>query len=191
LLVLVVVLIAGAATAGTDDDCAPGDRSCLLDEQARTYGEIGVGSTLEEVRAALGDPEETSGGYAPAGKLPAQVGVPNAISYPKPGPPRRTIPPVHRYDDLALLVFEDRVFSFMVTAEKAETTRGVGVGDSLEQARTAFPRIRCQEVAAGEAILPFQKDSSYTSCRATLAPKRFVWFGDDPIRSITIADYSG
>lgn len=192
LLVLVGFLVAGAAVgADVDDDCPPGDRSCLLDERAGTYAGVGVGSTLDELQAKLGEPEDTRGGYAPAGKLPSEVGVPIAVPYPRPGPRPRTIPPVYRYDELAFLVFEDRVFSFMVTAEEAETTRGVGVGDSLEEARAAFPRVQCGEAIAGEAILPFQETPTYPYCRGVLAPKRFIWFGDDPIESITITDYSG
>lgn len=191
LLALVGLLAIGAVVgADADEDCAAGDRRCLLDERAGTYAGVGVGSSLDELRAKLGEPADTKGGYAPAGKLPSQVGVPIAVPYPRPGPALRTIPPVYRYDDLAFLVFEDRVFSFMVTAEEAETTLGVGVGDSLAEARAAFPRLRCGETIAGEAILPFQETPTYPYCRGVLAPKRFIWFGDDPIKSITITDYS-
>jgi hypothetical protein len=191
LFVLAILFAAGAATADKDEDCGVGDRSCVLDERAGTYGiGVGVGSRVAELRAALGEPEETSGGFAPAGRRPVEVGVPISIPYPRPGPPRRTMPPVYRYDDLAFLVFRGRVFSFMVTAEKAETTRGVGVGDSLDQAREAFPRTRCGDAVAGEPLFDFQTTPTYPYCRAVLGPQRFIWFGEDPIESITITDYS-
>jgi hypothetical protein len=185
LLVLVALLAVGAAVgADGDEDCAAGDPRCQLDEVAGTYGPVGIGSSVEVLRMALGEPRERVGGYAPAGRLPAEVGVPLAVPSPD-----GVAPAVYRYDDVAFLLSADGVYSFMVTAEEAETTRGVGVGDSLDDAREAFPGLKCGDAAGGEALLPFQ-DSTYPFCRAVLGPKRFLWFGKDPIASITLTDYS-
>lgn len=182
-----VLLVIGAAVGvSTDEDCAAGDPTCRLDERAGAYGAIGIGSAVEDLRRVLGEPRHRGGGYAPAGRLPSDVGVPMSIPSPGGGAPA-----VYRYDDLAFLLSGEGVYSFMVTAEKAETTRGVGVGDSLDQAREAYSAMKCGKAVAGEPLFPFQDTPTYSYCRAVLAPKRFLWFGKDPIANITLTDYSG
>jgi hypothetical protein len=165
-------------------------RPLRIDEQGGTVEGVGVGDSEQEVRRVFGRPEVTHGGpYTPLGKSHIEVGGP--LSIPVPGG-RRDPPPALRYDDVAFLMVDDKVLSFMVTAEGSDTTRGVGVGDDLDDVREAFPGIKCGESPRfGEPILPFDEPESYPYCRGTLGAKRFIWFGEDPVRNVTITDYSG
>lgn len=148
---------------------------------------VGVGDSEAEVRRVFGRPEIASGGpYTPLGESHVEVGGP--VSIPTPG---REPPPVLRYDDVAFLIVDGRVLSLMVTADGSDTTRGVGVGDDLEDVREAFPGIRCGESPPfGESILPLDEPEGYPYCRGMLRPQRFVWFGEDPVGNVTITDYS-
>ena len=73
-----------------------------------------------------------------------------------------------------------RVFAIMITAPGVHTARGVAVGDKLAAARRAYPHLHCGTGGTGEfGYFPF--------CGGKIASNRWIWFGRNPIRSITIA----
>lgn len=77
---------------------------------------------------------------------------------------------------------EPRVYGFIVTDPRAQTLNGVGVGDTLAFAVERYPQMRCDVVGpANEAVRP-----QFPACRARIAPRRFLGFGENPIRSITL-----
>jgi hypothetical protein len=168
-----------------------GERPLSIDERRGTVEGVGVGDSEDDVREVFGRPEIENGGpYTPLGESPVEIGGPLSIPIPDRG--RGEPPPALRYDDVAFLMVDGKVLSFMVTADGSHTTRGVGVGDDLDDVRKAFPGIRCGESPPfGEPILPFDEPESYPYCRGTLRPKRFIWFGEDPVGNVTITDYSG
>jgi len=137
-----------------------------------------MGDSPDRVRRVFGEPSNGPG-FAPADSSPAEIGVPQTI----PVPPGTRFPPdLLKYDNVAFIVGPSGVYAFIVTEDGAATTRGVAIGDSIEKARTAYP-VRCIEVAGGESLLGGEE--FYPSCGATLDRLR-VWFGRDPIRSITL-----
>jgi hypothetical protein len=71
----------------------------------------------------------------------------------------------------------------MVTEEGAMTKRGVSIGDRMDDARDRY-RLACRKVAGGESLLGEQE--YYPSCAATLEDGVRIWFGRDPIRSVTL-----
>ena len=73
-----------------------------------------------------------------------------------------------------------RVFGFMITGRRAETARGVGIGDTLAFARRRYPQLRCDVVNQGSEYVTFP------ACRARIAPRRYLGFGQNPIRSISL-----
>ena len=124
----------------------------------------------------LGEPDRTPG-FVPAGESPSVVGVPERI--PAVGPGGRL-----KYDGVAFLAApEGGVYAFIVTDAGATTRRGVSIGDRMDVARNKY-RLDCREVSAGESLVGGHE--FYPSCGARLNSGIRIWFGRDPIRSITL-----
>jgi hypothetical protein len=88
------VAVAGCSP-GTGGDSSPGP---LIDERAGTYRGVNLGDSIDEVRSRLGQ-DEGGSGFAPAGMLPAESGVPQLI------PARGSLKPrLLRYSDVAFLI---------------------------------------------------------------------------------------
>jgi hypothetical protein len=99
----------------------------------------------------------------------------------------RTPPSELHYGDTAYLVSPSSgVFSMATLEQGARTRAGVGVGDELEGVRVAYADVQCGEATAGEAV--FGESPSYQWCRALVGGVR-VFFGGDPIESITLTSY--
>ena len=147
-----------------------------IDEQLGAYRGVGFGTTERRVIRVFGQPDR-SPGFAPAGASPSEVGVPGRI--PASGPPR-----LLKYNGVGFLGAPGgRIYAIIVTQRGATTTRGVAIGDSLDVARSRY-RLRCADVAGGESLLGAQE--YYPSCEARLRNGVRIWFGQDPIRSITL-----
>lgn len=77
---------------------------------------------------------------------------------------------------------DPRVYGIIVTDRRAQTSRSVGIGDTLAFAQERYPNLRCDTVGPRtEFIRP-----PFPACRARIAPRRYLGFGQDPIRSITL-----
>ena len=148
-----------------------------IDEQAGAYRGVRFGTTEREVIRVFGQPDR-SPGFAPSDENPSQVGVPASI----PASPNRG--GLLKYKGVGFLgTPESGVYAFIVTQRGATTTRGVAIGDSLDAARSRY-KVRCRDVAGGESLLGGQE--FYPSCGARLGRGIHIWFGRDPIRSITL-----
>lgn len=76
----------------------------------------------------------------------------------------------------------------MATLEKGARRRsGVGVGDPLDAVVDRYDGVRCAEAVAGEPLLGGETPT-YRWCRALVDGTR-VFFGGDPIESITLTRY--
>jgi hypothetical protein len=176
LVVLAAALIVGAvgawfavATDGADT------ATVTIDERTGAYRGIRFGTSERDVIRALGKPDRTPG-FAPAGESPSEVGVPERI----PGRPGGLL----KYDGVGFLgTPEGGVYAFIVTDAGATTRRGVSIGDRMDVAGGKY-QLECREVAGGESLLGGQK--FYPSCSARLRRGIRIWFGRDPIRSITL-----
>jgi hypothetical protein len=172
------VLSLGFVVFGTGSEVPGGvETFTLVDERTGSYRGVAMGDSLLEVRRLLGQGEGGSG-FAPAGMLPAEAGVPQLI----PAPGRRK-PGLLKYEDVAFLVGPSGVYAFIVTDDSAQTARGVAIGDELDEARATYD-LRCIDVAGGES--PFGGVSTYPSCSTTIGGRIRIWFGQDPVRSITL-----
>ena len=177
LVVLAAALILGAvgawfavATDGADTATA------TIDERTGAYRGIRFGTAERDVIRALGKPDHTPG-FVPAGENPSQVGVPERIPAIGPGG-------LLKYDGVGFLgTPEGGVYAFIVTDTGATTRRGVSIGDRMDVARSKY-RLECREVAGGESLLG--REEFYPSCSARLSSGTRIWFGRDPIRSITL-----
>jgi len=145
----------------------------VVDERRPSFRGVGFGSSSAEVERRLGEGDR-SDGFAPAGRLPSDAGVP--LGLPNPVGVEHERPELRRYDDSAFLLLQDRVYAMMLTGAAVETSRGVGIGDSIDEVRRRYDDVRCAEVPGG---------GTYPSCQARIRARRFVFFGGDPIRSVT------
>ena len=88
-----------------------------------------------------------------------------------------------RYRGASFFVRQDRVFGFMVTAARTPTQKGIAVGDTLDRVRNAYPHFDCEGAS--------RSDTSATqepACFGHAPLQRFVYFGGDPIQSITVTE---
>lgn len=88
-----------------------------------------------------------------------------------------------QYRGASFFVRHNRVFGFMVTAPRTPTQKGIAVGDTLDRVRDAYPRFDCEGA--------FRSDTSATqepACFGQAPHGRFVYFGGDPIQSITVTE---
>ena len=89
---------------------------------------------------------------------------------------------VHRYQHLVAFVANNRyVYTLVIDDPVAATTDGVAIGDPLERVEQVYENATCG-VASGVAEEP-----DYPACSLMVSPNRHVWFGEDPIRSITLS----
>jgi hypothetical protein len=178
--VALVALASGCAPTlgGTSEEA--GEAPIVVDEAAPRYGNVGLGSTIAQVERLLG-PGDASPGFAPAGRSPAAVAVP--LSVPNPPWADRSRPALRRYEDSAFLFLRDRAYAMMLTGPHIGTARGVAIGDSIDEVRRRYDGVECTDVAGGES--PSGGVETYPSCRVRVAATRFVFFGGDPIRSVT------
>jgi hypothetical protein len=155
----------------------------FIDELRGTYRGVGIGDSAAAVRRVLG-PRRFSSNREPMTPLRAgsfaEVG--GAIVIRNPGilnTPRD--PELLRYGDVSFLLLDDKVFALMITDEGAATQAGVAIGHYLDAAEERYEGLNCEEVEIGDF------GETFPFCAGPLRPQRHIWFGEDPIRSITIA----
>lgn len=180
---MAVIALAAAAAAvavvalSGDDDA---EAVVLVDERDGVLHDVRFGDTLQSLRRTRGDPTDDAQGFFPEG---ADFTGPPSI--PNPRSDRHVAPTPMHYDDSAYLVSPTVGVFAMATLEFAARTRaGVGVGDALELARERYARVNCGEAVAGEALFGGESPK-YPWCHA-LVGSVGVFFGEDPIESITL-----
>jgi hypothetical protein len=90
-----------------------------------------------------------------------------------------------RYDHVSFLLCDGRVYAFIIAVRNARTLRGVAIGGGLDEAQSSYARLSCGNAPYGESF--FGEQPWYPFCGGMLRANRWVWFGRDPIRSITIS----
>jgi len=175
--------LSGGCTFGGDDSPTTGEPvPTPIDENVGAYGGIEMGSSEANVRRVFGEPGDGEG-FFPLGEAFGEIGgAPGVRNWP---PDFREAPTVLRYDNVAFLVGPRGVFAFVVTAEGVRTKRGVGIGDPLARARQVYGA-GCGEQPYGEPLFGGETPS-FRWCRTTIDDRIRLWFGRDPIRSITLA----
>ena len=167
-LLLAALLVVAVAGCGGSSQPVP------VDEQAGTLGGVALGDTEKQVKVLLGNPSDDAPGFFPKG-----VSYSGPPGIPSPDQATARKPDMLHYGKTAYLVSPTVGVYAMATVAKGSTTRAdVGIGDPLAKVSTAFKHIDCGQAGGGES-------PSYDWCRATLG-KTKVFFGGDPIRSITL-----
>ena len=166
-----------AVALSRGDDAA---EPVLVDERRGVLGGVRFGESAREVRARLGEPTDDEPGVFPAG---ADFTGPPSIPVPR-SDPGKGAPETLHYGDTAYLVSSTAgVFSMVTLAEGARTRGGVAIGDDLERVRERYKRVECGEAVGGEGA--FGEAPKYQWCR--VVGDVHVFFGDDPIESITLS----
>jgi hypothetical protein len=146
----------------------------LVDERAGALRGVRFGDTMQEVSARLGETTDADPGVFPAG-----YDYTGPRSIPSPRSDGGMLPNTLHYDDTAYLVSPTiGVFSMSTLAEGARTRAGVRIGDDLSRVREVYDRVDC-----GESVAPV-----FPWCR--VLGEIHVFFGDDPIKSITLSSYA-
>ena len=189
-LIAMLAFFAGVVGAGCAASSSPEDLPVAkferIDEAKGTYGGVGIGNSKEDVWRVFGEkaPAPRNAGLQPTGAGDEFFG-PTSL------PARRG----YRYEDVAFwFPLQDvhlgrgsphrgkqaEVGGFQVTARGAVTRRGIQAGDSLAEARAAYPELECRDAPAGDV-------ATYPACAGRIAEERHIWFGGDPIVNISVS----
>jgi hypothetical protein len=178
--ILVAAVLATSAAACGDDDRAARSPPTVVDERAGTVDGVGLGDGRDAIRRALGP--GTEGRMIPT--VPREIefeklGLPWTLD-PVPGVRRTEVLTIRRNGVSLLVAPRVGAYAVFVWRPGARTTEGIAVGDALDAARTRYDDLRC---AARN------RDSEYASypyCTGRVGDN-YLWFGQDPIRSISVA----
>jgi hypothetical protein len=184
--VLVPAVILPLVLFGIGDEEAeeePAPRSArVIDEVRGTYRGVGIGDSAAEVRRVFGPREDAGDGpFTPLGAGSfAEVGGAMFIASPGMIPHTPRDPELLRYRDVSFLLLDERVFALMITANGAATQEGLAIGHDLDGAGERYDALNCKDAEIGDF------GETFPFCAGRVAPQRHIWFGQDPIRSITI-----
>jgi hypothetical protein len=148
----------------------PGSREFVVEESFRG---IAFGESRELVLRQLGPKRESGGTIAPIGERFEEIGAPPFID--TPGVTHEVL----RYPATTVLLTENGVYGFVITADDAETFAGVGIGDNLDLAEDRYNDLECGIARSG-------RYRTFPYCGGMVSARRWIWFGGDPIHSITV-----
>jgi hypothetical protein len=170
-----------AAACEKADESASRPRPVRVDEQRAEYKAIRLGDSRREVQARFGEPAEfdPEAGVTPLGTDWYEIGGPPVISPPSPREGDRDY--ALRYDRVTFFAIRGRVHGFVTADRGATTLRGVGVGDPLDAVHDSYPAATCETATDAHDV------DEYDYCSVRLGTNRYLYFGQDPIGSIAMA----
>lgn len=181
--ILMLVAVASTSACGSAANDLPPASFDRIDEIEGTYGGVGIGDAKEDIWRVFGqrDPVGRSESFQPTGAgddffgpnyIPAQTGYAyEDVLFWFP------VGDFHLGQGSPLRGKQDEVAGFQITARGARTVRGIGAGDTLAEARAAYPELACGEAPAGDY-------ATYPYCSGRIAPERHIWCGG-PIANIS------
>jgi hypothetical protein len=184
--VLLLSLAVAGSGCGEDSSGSPNrERPTLtIDERGGTFRGVGLASSRTEIELEFGEPEPYSRehGVTPAGHSFYELGLPDYVTAPDRGGTARDLARgVLRYRDASFQTTEDDgAYAFSVVS-RARTPRGVAIGHRLSGVRRRYPGFRCAVRNRGRPGI------AYPFCTGRVVSGVYLWFGNDPIRSITLA----
>jgi hypothetical protein len=143
-----------------------------VDERRGTVNGVGVGDRVTAMKQTFGEKAAADPYREPAAPLWVEVGEYEGPSHFGLGPP------FYRYEQVSFFAKQERIVGFMVVAP-AETASGIATGDELDRVPDFYPRARCGEAPRGDY-------GHYPACVVRLGPRRFVWFGGDPVSTVMV-----
>jgi hypothetical protein len=151
-----------------------------IDERAGSYRGVGLGDPIPAIKRVFGE-QRPAGDY----EVMAPFRYPDGGYY---GPPvlqfgdYEPFGPTLRYYDVVFTFKGAKGLGvFEVVEPGASTRRGVQVGDPLGSITHAYPELHCGTANKDTEYEP------YPACAGEIDPGHFIWFGGDPIKSITMS----
>lgn len=185
----ICVLAVGAAGGCGDDGPETHDASAArfpetLDERAGALGPLRLGDSVASFERHLGRGQRPSPYSSPVGPINgdlASLGLPYTTDAPA---------QLSELGGLQLLRYDHAsfeatggagVFAMYIAVKGVRTAKGVKIGDRLAGVREAYSNAECATR---------NRDSEYVSypyCLVRVTQARYLWFGQDPIRSLALA----
>jgi hypothetical protein len=169
-------------------------RALIINERVGSVGGVAIGSPRRRIVRLLGRGKDTSdSGGRPLGANYDAIGGPGNEPFPprcQRRPPPQSVSPRGQgvtslsYHGKAFDLCDERVFFFIVTAPGTRTLRHVAIGQPIRTAMRAYPNLHCGQSTGDSTDPPVPL---YPYCVGRIAPSRYLWFGQDPIRSIAVA----
>jgi hypothetical protein len=190
---LAAAALALAAPLGGCGDDQPGaergaadPKETRLDERAGEYRGVGLRDPQRNVIRVFGRPakEKNPSGPLVVGNEIEAFGLPWIVAPPpRPrGTTRQLRRGAYRYRYVSFStspIFG--VYKFTVVAPNTVTNRGLRIGDPLADVRRRYPGLNCG-IRNKESEYP-----EYPYCAGKLGRGRYIWFGQDPVRSMSMA----
>jgi hypothetical protein len=156
----------------------------LLDDRTGRMGPVGLGDSATRVEAHHGHaPSWTDNdSVEPLDASFDYLGAPSSIDSP-PGGQDNFL----RYPKYSFWIGSGRVYSIETIDRAVRTSRGVGVGDSIELIKRAYPELDCGEDSVGS-----DEPIPYPYCAGRTGRKTWIYFGGDytkpgtPVTAITL-----
>jgi hypothetical protein len=177
--------VALGACGGGGDDAAPSQSpGGVIDTQQGTYRGVGLGDDVAAMHREFGPQEQAKEGER---IVPRSVGeknpyAPTVIRLTPPDSASPSQTQAYIYEYVVFLVRKDRIGAVIVNADGARVDGGkASIGGDLKKAEEAYPGLRCETA---------REDTEYEefpACTGKLVQRRYVWFGNDPIRNVTLA----
>ncbi|MDP8909748.1 MAG: hypothetical protein M3N47_11700 [Chloroflexota bacterium] len=159
-------------------------QSVPVDERNGSVQGVSLGDSLAEVKRRL--PGGIEADVRTSRTLPLvgdqeELGLPAVIDPPRDGIPLERFG-LLRYRHLSISFAPPTgAYVMKIAIPGAGTRAGVAIGDRLDAARTAYPNMRCDVQNRNSEYVP------YPYCTTKLKDGLYIWFGQDPIRSITLS----
>lgn len=185
---VVALALAGAiavavVACGSDGNAGFARRvSYRLDEVRGTFRGVALGDREDRVvaRFAPEHPQREEPVW-PLGVDARSDGPPGTFASTPGRPSRHDRTGVLRYRGMSFVTNNGHVYVIMSSLPRTRAVRGVGVGDSLQDVRRAYPGLTCDAASDSHGAQTF----SY--CSGRLRAGHFVYFGGDPVGTVAVA----
>jgi hypothetical protein len=156
----------------------------VINVDTGSYYGVGIGAVPAAVRRARGEPGPWDRKHDPVTPLGRDVWETNTLSTLCRVDPRDFRPfGALRYQDAAFLLYGDRVCTIIVIEDGAATESGVAIGDPMEDARTAYPQLRCGQLPTEVDV---EDPETIPYCTGKIQRNRYLAFINDPIDTIEV-----
>jgi hypothetical protein len=172
-----------ACGGGGDNGATSPEPGGAIDTKAGSYRGVGLGDDAAKMEREFGPQVPAAEGER---VVPRSVGDENPYGPPviQLTPPDTALPAeelAYRYEHVVFTVREGRIGAVKVNADGARVDGGpVRIGGELEEAEEKYG-LRCGTAYEGSEY------EEYPACTGKIAARRYIWFGGDPIRNVTVA----
>lgn len=174
---LAAAALTSVSGCGSSPDRGAAARAGRIDERAGTYRGVGLDDSAARVKRVFGKPAPFRGDLSPVGHNFYDDGAPVAVQK----PPSHRRDGALRYRTASFDVADGTVYGVEVVEQGARTNSRIRIGEPLASARRKQPGLRCGTALEGTDY------QTFPYCTGKVAPGIYMWIGQDPVASITLA----